>query len=462
VFETEGLAALRKTAARLSSDPEAVIKLLQLLAGPASASPSSGAGSTEKGAPGAVTKSSSLLRRSFNSGLPSSGSGAISVFELVNSGAVKVLSDYLQGNDIPAGPGHEQALLQRLRAFVNAALSPDSGANPPMLALVRKLAGALASMETFPVICSRLAPGPSASGGSSMSRYGYDAGSFSRGGSASYSASMGAAGGSNPLSSGLAALTHPFKLRLCRHTNERNLRDYGSNVVLIEPLASMSAIEDFLWPRVNRGPSSGGTSAGAGGGTAGTAGTGTTAAAAGTTAGAPGTTTAAGAAGARGTAAAPGSGIGNTAAGTTSAGQPSATTATRSGVMSGLRAALASATERAAALASAAAAASKAQPIPEEAGGTNRRVTRSAAAAAAAAAANDKAKGNDARSGGAAKGQVSSAVDAPAGPPGAAAGEDDEDAAMHEDDYGESSGYWGLVNWLCMTWAVKGSRRTSS
>lgn len=31
------------------------------------------------------------------------------------------------------------------------------------------------------------------------------------------------------------------------------LKEYPANIVLIEPLANMTAIEDFLWPRVNRG-----------------------------------------------------------------------------------------------------------------------------------------------------------------------------------------------------------------
>ncbi len=58
------------------------------------------------------------------------------------------------------------------------------------------------------------------------------------------------------LTSGLAALAQPFKLRLCRAGHESQLRDYSSNVVLIEPLATISAVEDFLWMRVYRSPSS--------------------------------------------------------------------------------------------------------------------------------------------------------------------------------------------------------------
>ncbi len=57
-------------------------------------------------------------------------------------------------------------------------------------------------------------------------------------------------------SSGLAALTHPVKLRLSRAAgvDAADLRDYSANVVLIEPLATMTAVEDFLAPRIRPVP----------------------------------------------------------------------------------------------------------------------------------------------------------------------------------------------------------------
>ena len=55
---------------------------------------------------------------------------------------------------------------------------------------------------------------------------------------------------SGSLAQGLSALTQPLKLRLQRNTGEATLRDYSTNVVLIEPLATMTAVEDFLFPRV--------------------------------------------------------------------------------------------------------------------------------------------------------------------------------------------------------------------
>lgn len=67
--------------------------------------------------------------------------------------------------------------------------------------------------------------------------------------------SFGSGDGSS-LSSGLAALTQPFKLRLARADREKQLKDYATNVVLIEPLASMTAVEDFLWSKVYRSSAS--------------------------------------------------------------------------------------------------------------------------------------------------------------------------------------------------------------
>jgi E3 ubiquitin-protein ligase TRIP12 len=76
----------------------------------------------------------------------------------------------------------------------------------PLTALVRKLHSALSTSEAFPVLCSRLAPSSTA-----MAR------SLGRS-SSSFSGGSFAAGS---LSSGLAALTQPFKLRLVRHAQVR-------------------------------------------------------------------------------------------------------------------------------------------------------------------------------------------------------------------------------------------------
>ncbi|AQK61305.1 ATP binding microtubule motor family protein [Zea mays] len=56
--------------------------------------------------------------------------------------------------------------------------------------------------------------------------------------------------GGSRLTSGLSALAQPFKLRLSPAQGEKPLRDYSSNIVLINPFASLAAVEGFLWPRV--------------------------------------------------------------------------------------------------------------------------------------------------------------------------------------------------------------------
>jgi hypothetical protein len=50
-------------------------------------------------------------------GLGGSGSGAISSFELLSSGAVKALRDYLQGVDLAGVPDRQERLLQRMGKF---------------------------------------------------------------------------------------------------------------------------------------------------------------------------------------------------------------------------------------------------------------------------------------------------------------------------------------------------------
>ncbi|PXF50091.1 E3 ubiquitin-protein ligase UPL3 [Gracilariopsis chorda] len=55
------------------------------------------------------------------------------------------------------------------------------------------------------------------------------------------------------VNSGLRQLTQPFKLRLKRASAEEggeHLRDYSNHIVLIEPLATMASVQEFLWPRV--------------------------------------------------------------------------------------------------------------------------------------------------------------------------------------------------------------------
>lgn len=186
--------------------------------------PAAARGGGADGAPGALLESGALQQlRGACAALPGDAAvmgkvlelltaADLSVFELLTSGAVRALTEYLRGVDLPAGAAgakRDELLLRRLRAFGVQALSMDGaggsgGADtgPPMLALVRKLQSALASTEAFPVVCSRVGQ-PGVGAARSLGRSNSMGGSF------------GAGGGS--LSSGLQALMEPFKLRLVRH-----------------------------------------------------------------------------------------------------------------------------------------------------------------------------------------------------------------------------------------------------
>ncbi|KAK4437635.1 E3 ubiquitin-protein ligase UPL3 [Sesamum alatum] len=155
----------------------------------------------------------------------------VSTFEFIGSGVVSSLLNYFtcgyfsneRISEVKLPKLREQAI-RRYKSFVSLALPSrvDEGHVVPMSVLVQKLQNALSSLERFPVVLSH------------TSR---------------------SSGGSARLSSGLSVLSQPFKLRLCRAQGEKALRDYSSNVVLIDPLATLAAVEDFLWPRIQRSES---------------------------------------------------------------------------------------------------------------------------------------------------------------------------------------------------------------
>ncbi|KAF8410414.1 hypothetical protein HHK36_002943 [Tetracentron sinense] len=160
----------------------------------------------------------------------SKGDG-VSTFEFIGSGVVAALLNYFSCGTFSKNrtsivnlPKLRQQALRRFKSFIAVALPSgiNEGNGAPMTVLVQKLQNALSSSERFPVVLSH----PSRS-----------------------------CNGNARLSSGLSALSHPIKLRLRRAQEDKILRDYSSNVVLIDPLASLAAIEEFLWPRVQRGES---------------------------------------------------------------------------------------------------------------------------------------------------------------------------------------------------------------
>ncbi|KAG6411974.1 hypothetical protein SASPL_124630 [Salvia splendens] len=155
----------------------------------------------------------------------------VSTFEFIGSGVVASLLNYFTCGYFSKErvseanlPRLREQAIKRYISFVSVSLPPtsDGGNVVPMGILVQKLQNALSSLERFPVVLSH------------ASR---------------------SSGGNGRLSSGLSALSQPFKLRLCRAHGEKSLRDYSSNVVLIDPLASLAGVEDFLWSRVQRSES---------------------------------------------------------------------------------------------------------------------------------------------------------------------------------------------------------------
>ncbi|KAK8963372.1 E3 ubiquitin-protein ligase UPL3 [Platanthera guangdongensis] len=169
----------------------------------------------------------------------SKGNG-VSTFEFIGSGVVVALLKYFScgtfGKDRGSAnlPNLRQQALRRYKSFLDLALPVGigEGNEAPMSILVQKLQYALSSLERFSVVLSH----PSRSSSAAIAR----------------------------LSSGLGAFSLPFKMRLCRAQGEKSLRDYSSNIVLIDPLASLAAVEEFLLPRIQRTDSVQKTSASAG------------------------------------------------------------------------------------------------------------------------------------------------------------------------------------------------------
>ncbi|XP_060176195.1 E3 ubiquitin-protein ligase UPL3-like [Lycium barbarum] len=157
----------------------------------------------------------------------SKGDG-VSTFEFIGSGVVASLLNYFtygyfskeKISDASVSRLRQHAI-RRYKSFIAVALPAgvDGGSLVPITILVQKLQNALCSLERFPVVLSQ---------------------------------SSRSSTGNARLSSGLSVLSQPFKLRLCRAQGEKTLRDYSSNVLLIDPLASLAAIEEFLWARVER------------------------------------------------------------------------------------------------------------------------------------------------------------------------------------------------------------------
>ena len=136
---------------------------------------------------------------------------SISVFELSRSGVVGALFDYLEAVGRPS-----RVRQQRLTGFVHSLNKQSSKA--PFRILVNRVLGALSAEEKLPVQVNE------SSSNSNIT-----------------------------VGSGLRQLAQLFKFRLRRASQSEggaDLRDYAHHIVLIEPLATMASIQEFLWPRV--------------------------------------------------------------------------------------------------------------------------------------------------------------------------------------------------------------------
>lgn len=134
----------------------------------------------------------------------------LTIFEISRSATMGALSKYLS-------PANRSLLANRIQSLTRC-LNGDRGKGA-FSSLVELSLGVLASEEKLPLQISDYNNGSS----------------------------------SSPVSAGLRHLSQPFKLRLRKASAEvggAGLRDYAHHVVLIEPLATMASVQEFLWPRV--------------------------------------------------------------------------------------------------------------------------------------------------------------------------------------------------------------------
>jgi len=156
----------------------------------------------------------------------------VSTFEFVESGVIASLLNYFSCGalskqnmtDAESTRVFHQAL-KRFKLFTRLALpvNAEDDKETPLTILIHKLQDALSSSERFPVILSH---------------------------------ARRLRGGNVNILAGLSALSQPVKLRFCRAEGETSLQDYSSNMILIDSLANLAAVEEFLWPRIQIGEAS--------------------------------------------------------------------------------------------------------------------------------------------------------------------------------------------------------------
>ena len=181
---------------------------------------------------GAVAKKGGAEGAALGAVLSDVARGEYSTFEVIESGLVGSLLDYLA---TPHEAGDAAEGLRRARLWVEKAYADDG----VISAVVGAVEDALSQTELLPVVLFDVqSAGHSSSGGPGT-------GGAARGGS-----------GDGARIGGLQGLATPFKLRLQRKPGESAVRDYSAavNYVAVEPLSPIAAIEEFLWMRVRRPP----------------------------------------------------------------------------------------------------------------------------------------------------------------------------------------------------------------
>ena len=149
------------------------------------------------------------------------GTGDISTFEFISCGVVESLLSYFSDVDVSNEelPQEElrQKLLRRLHQFITIATCNEE-TKLHFTMLVRKIQNALSSLESFPVNLTQSPSGTSKPGNAT----------------------------------GLSILAQPLKLRFLKLPTDMSLQDFPTSVVLINPLTTLSSLEEFLWPRVRQ------------------------------------------------------------------------------------------------------------------------------------------------------------------------------------------------------------------
>jgi len=132
--------------------------------------------------------------------------GGISVFEFLRSGAVETLYSFLSCTNEKID---FSKLEERWEVF-GTVMEAGKYKRAPLQALISLLQNTLTQNEKFVILLNdKKGPG-----------------------------------------SGIKFLAKPFKLRLERSPDEKILSDFSTNIVGIEPLASVAAVEKFLWDKI--------------------------------------------------------------------------------------------------------------------------------------------------------------------------------------------------------------------